>query len=160
MTIEIPRNGTRGVEFPRVARALFRVFAPLGPLFYRLSGGRMRVQGRPLLVLKTVGTKSGKERQTVLGTFPDPRGILIVASNAGAARHPAWFYNLARNPDRVWIETDGRKMKVRPESLRGAERAEAWRQVVALAPGYGPYETKTDREIPIIRLVPEGSPSR
>jgi deazaflavin-dependent oxidoreductase (nitroreductase family) len=153
--IEIPRPGTRGVEFPPIAHAMFRIFGPLAPLFYRLSGGRMRVQGRPLVVLTTVGAKSRKERQTVLGTFPDPRGTLIVASNAGARQHPGWFYNLARNPDRVWIEKDGRKVKVRPESLRGGDRAEAWRHVVALAPGYGPYETKTDREIPIIRLVPE-----
>jgi deazaflavin-dependent oxidoreductase (nitroreductase family) len=60
--------------------------------------------------------------------------------------------NLARNPDRVSIEIAGRQIKVEPESLQGAERAEAWRKVVALAPGYAAYEQKTDREIPVIRL--------
>jgi hypothetical protein len=56
--------------------------------------------------------------------------------------------NLARHPDQASIEIGGRQVKVEPEWLRGAERAEAWRQVVALAPGYATYQVKTDREIP------------
>jgi deazaflavin-dependent oxidoreductase (nitroreductase family) len=155
MSVTVSPKGTRGAGFPRPLRALFRMLVPLNVVFFRLSGRRMRIQGRPLLLLTTVGAKSGKERQTVLASFDDPGGILIVASNAGAAKHPSWFFNLARNPDRVWIERDGRKTKVRPESLRGAERAEAWRRIVAAAPGYGGYHTKTDREIPIVRLIPE-----
>jgi deazaflavin-dependent oxidoreductase (nitroreductase family) len=131
---------------------------------YHRFGDRMRVQGQPLLLLSTVGAKTGKLRQTVLCWFPDsdvpdvsdvPDGDqswLVVASGAGSAKHPAWFVNLARNPDRVSMEIGGRQIKVKPESLRGAERAQAWRQVVALAPGYAAYEKKTDREIPVIRL--------
>jgi hypothetical protein len=60
--------------------------------------------------------------------------------------------NLARHPDHASIEIGGRQVKVEPESLRGAERAETWRQVVAQAPGYAAYQKKTDREIPLIRL--------
>ena len=155
MSIELTPNGTRGVEFPRFARAMMRALAPVSAGFFRLAGRRMRVQGRPLLLLTTVGAKSGKQRQTILGWFDDPRGKLIVASNSGATRHPAWFVNMARDPGRVWVELDGRTTKVRPESLRGEERAAAWRRIVSLAPGYGGYATKTDREIPVIRLVTE-----
>jgi deazaflavin-dependent oxidoreductase (nitroreductase family) len=124
----------------------------------RRFGNRMQVQGRPLLLLTTVGAKTGRVRQTVLCWFPDSNASdrvqswRVVASGAGSAKHPAWFVNLARNPDRVSIEISGRQIKVEPESLRGAERTEAWRQVVALAPGYAAYEQRTDREIPVIRL--------
>jgi len=120
---------------------------------YHRFGARMRVQRQPLLLLSTIGAKTGVLRQTILCWFPDGDQFwLVVASGAGSAKHPAWFVNLARNPDRVSIEIAGRQIKVEPESLQGAERAEAWRKVVALAPGYAAYEQKTDREIPVIRL--------
>ena len=80
-------------------------------------------------------------------------GGVLLASLGGSPRHPDWFHNLARNPDRVWIEVAQRRWKVRPESLRGAEREEAWRRIVALAPGYAGYQEKTDRIIPVVRLV-------
>lgn len=116
----------------------------------------MRVMGRPLLVLETVGARSGQARSAVLGWFPDTteEGWLVVASYAGAARHPAWFLNMAGNPDRVWVDIGGRKVRVEPASLKGAERAEAWQRIVSLSPGYGGYQEKTDREIPIVRLRP------
>jgi deazaflavin-dependent oxidoreductase (nitroreductase family) len=70
---------------------------------FRLFGRRMRVQGRPLLLLTTTGAKTGRRREATLGWFPDEeRGSdsrLIVASNAGAATHPSWYVNLARRPD-------------------------------------------------------------
>ena len=91
-----------------------------------------------------------------LGKFTDDESRwLVVASLAGAARHPAWLINLAKHPDKVWVEVGRDRYKVRPEILRGEERAEAWRRIVAVAPGYGPYEQMTDREIPVVRLTPE-----
>jgi deazaflavin-dependent oxidoreductase (nitroreductase family) len=130
---------------------------------FRLGGRRMRVQGRPLLLLETAGARSGKRRHTTLGWFPDEdparRSWLIVASAAGAASHPAWFFNLAKRPDDVAIEVDGERVEVRAESLSGDERERAWSRVVALAPGYGKYARDTDREIPIVRLVPKAPSS-
>jgi deazaflavin-dependent oxidoreductase (nitroreductase family) len=79
----------------------------------------------------------------------------VVASNAGSARHPAWFLNLAKNPDRVWITTGKRRIKVKPETLEVAERDRAWQEVTSLAPGYGHYLEVTDRAIPIVRLRQE-----
>jgi deazaflavin-dependent oxidoreductase (nitroreductase family) len=161
MTVELTPHGTRGSAFPRPLRPLLGALSGVQVRLFHRFGTRMRVQGRPLLLLTTLGAKTGKVRQTVLCWFPDgdhadtsegDTSWLVVASAAGAARHPAWYVNLARHPDHVSIEIGGRQLTVEPESLRGAERAEAWRQVVALAPGYAAYETKTDREIPIVRL--------
>jgi deazaflavin-dependent oxidoreductase (nitroreductase family) len=115
----------------------------------------MRVQGRPLLELETLGARSGATRHTVVGWFPaeSKDAWLVVASNAGSARHPAWFLNMARNPDHVWVAIGRRRIKVNPETIEGAERERAWREVVSLAPGYGHYEHDTDRVIPIVRLT-------
>ena len=79
---------------------------------------------------------------------------MIVGSANGAARHPAWLYNLAKHPDQVWIEIGKQKIRVRPETLKGEERAAMWRRIVQAAPNYASYETKTDREIPLVRLRP------
>ena len=76
----------------------------------------------------------------------------MVASNAGAAAHPDWFLNMAKRPDQVWIAIDKRRVKVAPETLEGAVRERAWKEITSLAPGYGRYEENTDRIIPIIRL--------
>ena len=119
-----------------------------------LLGDRFRIGGQPLVLLTTVGAKTGKARRTLLGRFADGNNWLIVASFAGSARHPAWYFNLARNPDKVWVEVDGRTQRVRPESLQGQEREDALLRIIALAPGYGAYQEKTDREIPVVRLTP------
>ena len=78
---------------------------------------------------------------------------LVVASNGGSARHPGWFLNLAKQPDRVWIAKGKRRIKVRPETLGGAEREQAWQNITSLAPGYAKYLQTADRTIPIVRLT-------
>jgi deazaflavin-dependent oxidoreductase (nitroreductase family) len=133
---------------------LFRLFNGQSVWMYRRLGRTSG--GRAGLLLTTIGARSGRERIVALGKFGDGEGRwLVVASLAGAARHPAWFINLARNPDKVWVEIGRDRFKVRPELLRGEERTDAWRRIVAEAPGYGRYEQMTDREIPIVRLTPE-----
>jgi deazaflavin-dependent oxidoreductase (nitroreductase family) len=121
----------------------------------------MHVQGAGQLLLTTMGAKSGQERRSPLGWFADGEDAwLIVASAAGSAKHPAWYLNMAKNPDKVWIDVGKRRLHVRPESLKGAEREEAWRRIVAQAPGYGAYRQKTDRVIPIVRLTAVGETTR
>ncbi len=157
MSVEVTPRGTRGFEPPKLPGPLIGAMTGVGRLAHRILGDRMRVMGRPLLLLETVGARSGRPRTAMLGWFPDTAdgSWLVVASYAGAARHPAWFLNLAGNPDRAWAQVGSRRVKVRPESLTGAERAEAWQRIVSLAPGYAGYQQKTDREIPIVRLTPE-----
>ena len=149
---------------PRLPGPLMNGMQGLFHLIYRMFGQWMRIQGRPLVELETVGARSGARRRTVLGSFPDPfaeparsaaaamNSSLVVASNLGSARHPAWFLNLAKHPDQVWLTRGRRRIKVAPETLEGAERERAWKHVTSLAPGYAGYEQKTDRAIPIVRL--------
>jgi len=157
MSVRLTPRGTRGAGFPKMAPWMLAVFHFMQIAMFRLSGGRMRVQGRPLLLLTTTGAKTGRRRETTLGWFPDDeRGgesRLIVASAAGAASHPSWYVNLARRPDGAAIEVDGRKFAVNAESLLGADRERACRRIVALSTGYGKYEQQTDREIPVVRLT-------
>src|SRR5947207_13337810 len=160
MTIVVPPRGTRGSEIPKFARALMRLMQGPYHIAFRQFGDRMRVQGRPLVELETVGGKSGLRRQAVVGSFPEiaaavPSSWVVVASNAGSARHPAWFLNLAKNPDQVWIANGNRRIKVTPETLEGAERERAWQELTSLAPGYGKYLESTDRVFPIGRLKHE-----
>jgi deazaflavin-dependent oxidoreductase (nitroreductase family) len=158
MPVRLTPKGTRGTGFPKMAPWALAIFHFMNVGMFRLLGRRMRVQGRPLLLLTTTGAKTGRVRETTLGWFPDEEGgresRLIVASAAGAASHPAWYVNLARRPDGATIEVDGRRFAVNADSLHGPERDRAWKRIVALAPGYGKYEQQTDREIPVVRLTP------
>jgi deazaflavin-dependent oxidoreductase (nitroreductase family) len=118
MTIEIPPSGTRGVS-TRLVR-MFRLFNRLSVWMYRrgVSSG-----GRAGLLLTTIGARSGQERTVALGKFSDLEGRwLVVAALAGAARHPAWFINLARHPDQVWVEVGRDRFKVRPAPARRGAR--------------------------------------
>jgi hypothetical protein len=60
---------------------------------------------------------------------------------------------MAKHPDQVWIEVNGRKIRVRAESLKGSERERIWQRIVAVAPQYAHYQQQTDREIPVVRLT-------
>lgn len=115
------------------------------------------MMGFPTVVLTTVGARTGVERTHMLGGFPDGDDAwLIVASKAGAATHPAWFINLAKKPDQIWLEVGNRKLRVVADSLQGKEREQALARIAEVAPRYGEYPKKTDREIPVIRLTPAG----
>jgi deazaflavin-dependent oxidoreductase (nitroreductase family) len=154
MTVVLTPSGTRGVKLPvpnGVVAAVTRILVAL----QRLTRGRFTMHGQPLLLLRTVGARSGEPRTTMLAQFPEPDGsILIVASFGGTARHPAWYFNLAKHPDQVSIERGGELVRVRPRSLRGEEREQAWQRIVSTAPGFAEYQRKTDREIPVVRLTP------
>ncbi|MEV4014543.1 nitroreductase/quinone reductase family protein [Nonomuraea angiospora] len=151
MSFDTPA-GTRGARQP--AGRAFRWLNTLMARRLRRKGGG-KFMGFNALILTTVGRKSGLERTTPVGWFPGKDGSwLIVASAAGAVGNPAWYYNLAAHPDQVRIEVDGRTVPVVAEQLHGAEREQAWQQIVAAAPRFAQYQVKTDRELPIIRLVP------
>jgi deazaflavin-dependent oxidoreductase (nitroreductase family) len=142
--------GTRGARQP--AGPVIRWVNKLAAGRIRRKGGRF--MGFNALILTTIGRKSGAERTNPVGWFPGKDGSwLIAASAGGAAGNPAWYYNIAAHPGKVRIEVGGRTVPVVAEQLHGAERTEAWEQIVATAPRFGQYQQKTDREIPVIRLV-------
>jgi deazaflavin-dependent oxidoreductase (nitroreductase family) len=120
---------------------------------YRATGGR---SSGSALLLTTVGARSGEQRVASLRRFDEGDGLwLVVGSAGGAAKHPAWIHNLARSPDRVWVDVGRDRYKVTPELLSGDERATAWEGIVGEAPQYAGYLQQTDREIPVVRLTRE-----
>jgi deazaflavin-dependent oxidoreductase (nitroreductase family) len=110
--------------------------------------------GIKTLLLETRGAKSGKTRYAILGYLEDgPMAWLVVASVAGASRHPGWLYNLAEDP-RATIEFfGGKRVEVEAETLTCADLEAAWKRLEAEAPEYPKYRSKTDKEIPIVRLT-------
>jgi deazaflavin-dependent oxidoreductase (nitroreductase family) len=131
---------------------------------HQAVAGTMRPGHRPrahtffgfyALVLTTIDRKSGTERTTQVCGFPGKDGNwLIVAAAGGTAVNPAWYYNIAAHPAKVQIEIDGRTGAVTAEQLHGAERAEAWLQITTAARRFAHFQQKTDRELPVIRLMP------
>jgi deazaflavin-dependent oxidoreductase (nitroreductase family) len=144
-------NGTRGGRQPR-ANAVYSWFQNRMIKKVRTKGAKMR--GGELLVLNTVGRKTGQERAAPVMWFPDGDSRLIAASAAGATGNPSWYYNLAAHPDQISIEVAGQKQAVTAQQLEGEDRARAWEQITATSPGFLKYESKTDRVIPVIRLTP------
>lgn len=111
--------------------------------------------GVPLLLLTTVGARSGRVSTTPLGYLPDGDRRIIFATNGGQARNPAWYHNLVAQP-RVTIEvgTDtGTEQRVCTATvLTGAERDALWNEQESRAPVFVEYKNKTDRVIPVIAL--------
>lgn len=150
MSVRVPPSGTRGLRFPRVMmrlgnRMMVRQFR---------RGGATTQGGVATLMLETRGARSGETRRAVLGYLPEGNddAWLVVAALAGSARHPAWLYNLAAQPAAVVRFEDGREYPVVAETLEGDELDRAWERYAREAPEFPRYRTKTDREIPIIRL--------
>jgi deazaflavin-dependent oxidoreductase (nitroreductase family) len=147
MTVKITANGTRGFKAPPGFRPLARLHARV----YKLVGGRGH---RNMVVLTTLGSRSGLERSSTVASFPEGEGAwLVVASMGGEMRHPSWYVNLAKNPDRVFLQVRDERFRVGPTSLHGADRAKAWKRITSEAPNFAEYQTKTDREIPVVRLT-------
>jgi deazaflavin-dependent oxidoreductase (nitroreductase family) len=124
----------------------------------KLSGGRLgwEAAGMKVVELTTTGRKSGQPR-TVLLTSPvqDGSTIVVVASRGGDPQHPAWFLNLRDNPD-VEVTMKGEKRQMVARVADAEERASLWPQVTAKYRHYAGYQTRTDREIPLVLLSPAG----
>jgi deazaflavin-dependent oxidoreductase (nitroreductase family) len=157
MAIRVTPTGSRGARVP-TGGLVDIVFKPMGDFMlwlHRRSGGTWlsRMMGFPVVLLTTLGARTGRRRSVAVAGFPHGKDAwLVVASLAGAARHPAWFINMAKHPDGIWLEVGREQFKVRGQSLEGQERAEALARIAAASPRYGRYQEKTDREIPIVRL--------
>ena len=124
---------------------------------YLKSGGRLghHMGGQPMLLLHTVGRKSGKERITPLLYVPDGERWLLVASNAGDDRPPAWWLNArAAGAAEIQVGTERRQVKVREASPE--ERPALWQKACAQYPNYAEYEKRTTRPIPVVILEKVG----
>ena len=164
MTFNTPAEGTFGAKQP--GGRLLNWFNTWNSKSIRRKGVATAMSGGKVvkmdaLVLTTVGRRSGEPRSTPLAWFPGPDGSWLIAASAnGAAKHPAWYHNIAANPDQVTIEIAGRTIPVSAEELHDREREIAWHQIISRAPTFTAYAQHTDREIPVIRLTARPSGSR
>jgi F420H(2)-dependent quinone reductase len=122
---------------------------------FRASKGRIggKMGKAPVLLLTTIGRKSGQPRTSPLFFQPDGDRLVIIASNGGSSRHPSWYLNLLDNPD-VTVELEGRSGKMRARIASDDERARLWPAMQAVYSGYDGYERKTERHIPLVILEP------
>ena len=159
-SMHVKPRGTRGARVPTRGplAKLFKLAGDWQIRTYRRAGEQRvsKRMGFPVVVLTTRGAKTGRTRTTPVGGFPDGENSwLVAASLAGAAQHPAWFLNMAKHPDAIWLEVGTKRFKVRGASLEGPERAKALTRIATSAPRYRSYQKKTDREIPVVRLTRE-----
>ncbi|MFE3824921.1 nitroreductase family deazaflavin-dependent oxidoreductase [Streptomyces sp. NPDC059092] len=111
--------------------------------------------GAPLLLLHTVGARSGAPRVNPMMYLPDEGRYLVFASKAGSDRNPDWYYNLLAHPD-VRVEVGDDTLDVHAVELHGTERDTRFAEQARRYPGFAGYQRKTERIIPVIALVPSG----
>ena len=115
-------------------------------------GNTMR--GKPVIILTTVGAKSGRIRKTPLMRVEEDGRYAVIASQGGAPQHPHWYGNLLANPV-VELQDGPIKEVYRAHEAAGAERTHWWDIAVKAWPDYAEYQKKTDRVIPVVVLEPE-----
>jgi deazaflavin-dependent oxidoreductase (nitroreductase family) len=122
---------------------------------FEASGGTEAnlLQGRPIILLTSIGARSGKIRKTPLMRVEHNGEYAVVASKGGAPEHPVWYWNLAKNP-LVELQDGDVKRDYTAREVSGDERAVWWERAVEAWPPYAEYQTKTDRLIPVFVLTP------
>ncbi|MDO8616781.1 MAG: nitroreductase family deazaflavin-dependent oxidoreductase [Dehalococcoidia bacterium] len=137
-------------------RLLIKGATFLHRLLYRVSGGGIggRFGKAPMLLLTTTGRRSGKPRTVPLLYLADGERIVVVGSNGGDDRDPAWWLNLQHDP-RGQMQIGRRRRAVTAGKADPQEKARLWPQITALYAGYDEYQTRTAREIPLVVLRPE-----
>jgi F420H(2)-dependent quinone reductase len=123
---------------------------------YRATRGVIghRIPGAPpILLLDTVGAKSGKRRTTPLAYFEDGRDVVVVASKGGHPKHPSWYHNLRAHPDTT-VQIGNTRRTVHARVADREERVRLWPQAVEIWADYRSYQERTEREIPLVILEP------
>jgi F420H(2)-dependent quinone reductase len=120
---------------------------------YRLTGGRIggRVNRAPVLLLTATGRRSGKKRTVPVLYLADEGRQIVIGSNAGHTREPAWSLNLKANPD-AEVEIGRERRPVRARIAEGDEREDLWRKVNEQYSGFDDYSDRTDRQIAVFVL--------
>jgi deazaflavin-dependent oxidoreductase (nitroreductase family) len=139
------------------------LFSQANVWLYQKTGGRIggkwRVgsafpRGVPVMLLTTVGRKSGARRTTPLLYIEDGERVIIVASQGGMPKHPLWYLNLSHDPN-VEVQMGRRVRRMRARDATEQERAVYWPQLVAHYRDFASYQSWTDRVIPVVVLEPE-----
>ena len=122
---------------------------------YESSGGTegTTMRGVPVVVVTSVGAKSGKLRKNPLMRVEHEGRYALVASKGGSPQHPTWYFNLVAHPT-VEVQDGPDRSEYTVRVLEGEERAAWWERAVAVWPDYADYQTRTDREIPVFLAEP------
>lgn len=146
-----------GRDAPRAGTIVLKLFNRAYAAVYRRSGGKLgaKMGKSPILLLETVGRKSGTPRTTPLGYMPDGDRMVVVASNLGARRDPDWCLNLEARP-RTTVQIGPRRLTVEAARASSDERARLWARLTEMSPYFADHQQKTARQIPVIVLRPIG----
>lgn len=121
----------------------------------KVRRGRGKFMGMDVLILHTVGVRSGQPRETPVAWFADGEDARLIVGSGGGSQHPDWYVNLMAHPDQASIELPGSEaVPVTPRRLDGADREQAWQRIAAAQPRIAKYQGKSDREYPVVRLTP------
>ena len=120
---------------------------------FRAHGGKVGgpFEGAPMVLLTTVGAKSGTQRTTPLVYLPDGDRVVVFASMAGAPTNPAWYHNLVANPS-VIIEVGDQRSEATATVLTGEERDRLYAEQASRMPAFADYQAKAGRVIPVVAL--------
>jgi len=143
----MPLNGEYGPSTATWAREQAEIYEATNGE----KGGDLR--GRPVIVLTSVGAKTGLLRKTALMRVEHDGVYAVVASRGGAAKNPVWYYNLKANPH-VELQDRATKRDYTAREVTGDEKATWWQRAVEAWPDYASYQAKTDRQIPVFVLEP------
>lgn len=126
---------------------------------FESSGGTegTTMRGMPVIILTTLGAKSGKIRKSPLMRVEHDGTYAVVASLGGAPKHPVWYHNVVADP-RVELQDGPERQDMTAREVTGDEKALWWGRAVEAYPDYADYQEKTDREIPVFVLEPAAHP--
>ena len=140
----------------RIAKPIIRVMTRLNTLVYRVSGGRVAgkwTHGEPMLLLTTIGRKTGQPRTVTLVYMSDGDRMIVVASQAGMSTDPQWVANAEANPQ-VEVEVGASRRAMRARRGTAEEKARYWPELCQMNSDYAAYQSRTTRDIPILILEP------
>jgi deazaflavin-dependent oxidoreductase (nitroreductase family) len=140
-----------------IANPIIKVMSRLNTWVFRATGGRIGGRfrgGAPVMLVTTIGRKSGKAFTTPLLYLRDGADVVTVASKGGMDHHPLWYHNLVANPD-VEVQIGRETTRGRARTANAAEKAALWPKLVAMYPDYADYQARTKRHIPVVIISPK-----
>jgi deazaflavin-dependent oxidoreductase (nitroreductase family) len=138
-------------------RFVIKNFTRFNVWVFRTSKGRLMTTfpgGYPICVVGMKGAKSGARREVGLIHIPKGDDIILIASQGGLDKHPAWYYNVKANPDIDIMIAGGEKKNYIARQLSEAEKGALWPLILSVYPDFDEYQARTDREIPVFLCTP------
>jgi deazaflavin-dependent oxidoreductase (nitroreductase family) len=131
-------------------RWVLKTYTRVNVFVYRLTGGRLMntLAGLPIVLVKMKGAKSGKMKTVPLMYVPHEKGVVLVASQGGAPKHPVWYHNLVKNPQ-IEVTQGGTRKALTARRVSDEEKAQLWPTCVKYYPPFQQYQNRTERNIPV-----------